>query len=277
MEAGGTHPSECAAAAQIREQTAAYEKGPVDSSVSPTAVGKKSSIFVERSKTAHSKCKTCEQPIPKGALRCGVEAYSSGHLTTVWAHAECFLKAISVEYCATTRGKCRGSGAPFQQGSLRVGLAVGSHRSWWLPQEAARWTQLVLKEDEGRSELKVSGFEALEQEHHGPLLELLRSGQLPPCELRRKVPAASRSRRSSQPPAAETSAAVAAPSTVAGAVAAVGASEGSGGAATSTFGAGFSVGAGTHELDLDLEGAGSHELDSDLDDEDDGFEMIVGA
>lgn len=151
-------------------------------------------FMLERAKTARSLCRTCGKPIDKGQARCGTKAHVSGRSVMIWAHAPCFLEKVTVEYVAARRGKCRGSGEAFAPGDVRVSLGIGGHKTWWSPLQAARWTVPVAAAvvEEGAVPLQLeAAMEALDAEHRPHLLQLLRSGLVPPEIIRfRKASAA---------------------------------------------------------------------------------------
>lgn len=52
-----------------------------------------STYSIEHAKSGRSKCKKCKEPIPKGALRIGVETEDTtgaGYTSTSWTHPKCF-------------------------------------------------------------------------------------------------------------------------------------------------------------------------------------------
>eukprot|EP00746_Dinoflagellata_sp_MGD_P006931 gnl/MRDRNA2_/MRDRNA2_113666_c0_seq1.p1 gnl/MRDRNA2_/MRDRNA2_113666_c0~~gnl/MRDRNA2_/MRDRNA2_113666_c0_seq1.p1 ORF type:complete len:511 (+),score=104.94 gnl/MRDRNA2_/MRDRNA2_113666_c0_seq1:43-1533(+) len=169
----------------IESQKEPAESAPLtDDASKGNVVSRKSMVLIELAKTARSICRTCSQGIPREGLRCGLEAYRGGHSVVLWSHGSCFLKSILVDYSSARRGKCRGSGQEFQQGDVRVRLEVGEHSTWWLPAEAAKWTQQVIAKSEGQLET-VQGLENLDVDHREVLLNLLKTGQNPTCALRK--------------------------------------------------------------------------------------------
>ncbi|CAE8740169.1 unnamed protein product [Polarella glacialis] len=168
-------------------------------------------FVVERAKTARSKCRVCDQGVAKDAVRAGVPGYAGGRTTTFWAHGMCFLAQLRADYATSRRSLCRGSGQAFVRGELRVGFEVGSAKTWWKPQEAARWTAAVVAaqaSNEQQAPPSVRGLESLDTEHREPLLQLLHLGRPSPVELRKALVggAAAEARRKRAPSAAKAKA-----------------------------------------------------------------------
>lgn len=146
--------------------------------------GRRHCVRVERAKTARSTCRICDEQVLKDDLRVGMDAFSSGRTMTLWSHASCFLKSVTVEYASARRGKCKGSGVAFVPGDIRVCFEVAAHKTWWLPREAARFTSLMVRQ--GASLVAPKGLELIDDGHSGALLALLGSEVAPPCQLRRE-------------------------------------------------------------------------------------------
>eukprot|EP00435_Cladocopium_sp_Y103_P074980 s16_g52.t2 len=107
--------------------------------------GASAKVNVEKAKTGRSVCRTCGGGIDKDSVRCGLQGYAGGRSVLLWAHANCFLGKLLVDYVPARRGKCKGTGEAFEIGQIRVGFEVGNHKSWWLPSQAARWTCEVVR------------------------------------------------------------------------------------------------------------------------------------
>jgi len=137
--------------------------------------GASAKVNVEKAKTGRSVCRTCGGGIDKDSVRCGLQGYAGGRSVLLWAHANCFLGKIQVDYVTARRGRCKGTGEAFEIGQLRVGFEVGNHKSWWLPTEAARWTCEVFRLS-GAVMPDLRGIDELEEAHRSGLLELLKSG-----------------------------------------------------------------------------------------------------
>ncbi|CAE7189825.1 unnamed protein product [Symbiodinium pilosum] len=169
----------------------------------------KARVVIEHAKTPRSVCRICGNSIDKGSVRCGVQGYAGGRTVQLWAHANCFLKNIRADYVTSRRCLCKATGEQIEVGHIRVGFEVGNHKSWRLPAEAARWTSLVVAElGEGSNVLStVQGLDDINEEHRGPLLELLQTGKAPEIELKRAVAsAAKRPRPKAKQPAMKTAA-----------------------------------------------------------------------
>mmetsp|Transcript_93029 Transcript_93029/g.146139 ORF Transcript_93029/g.146139 Transcript_93029/m.146139 type:complete len:281 (+) Transcript_93029:3-845(+) len=138
---------------------------------SAETVVRKSCITIDHAKTNRAICRTCNQTIQHGTLRCGVESYAGGRISMQCSHVDCFINRIRVEYCSSRRGKCKGSGEAFVSGSVRVGFEVGVTRSWWCIREAAKWTKRLV--DEGKRIESVLGLDSLEPDHRVALLSML--------------------------------------------------------------------------------------------------------
>lgn len=137
--------------------------------------GASAKVNVEKAKTGRSVCRTCGGGIDKDSVRCGLQGYAGGRSVLLWAHANCFLGKIQVDYVTARRGRCKGTGEAFEIGQLRVGFEVGNHKSWWLPTEAARWTCEVFRLS-GAVMPDLRGIDELEEAHRSGLLELLSEG-----------------------------------------------------------------------------------------------------
>jgi hypothetical protein len=49
------------------------------------------SVFVQRAKTGRANCPACNNKIPEGEWRVGVDGIAGGRLVTVWLHPICWL------------------------------------------------------------------------------------------------------------------------------------------------------------------------------------------
>ena len=67
-------------------------------------------VVVEMAKTGQSRCRKCADPIPKGELRVGLEAWISGRKAVTWQHPPCFLQGLRFAAATTGRSKCKATG-----------------------------------------------------------------------------------------------------------------------------------------------------------------------
>uniref|UniRef100_A0A7S4FSB7 PARP-type domain-containing protein n=1 Tax=Eutreptiella gymnastica TaxID=73025 RepID=A0A7S4FSB7_9EUGL len=81
-------------------------------------------------KTGQSRCRKCADPIPKGELRVGLEAWISGRKAVTWQHPPCFLQGLRFAAATTGRSKCKATGDLMPKGAARLGLTSHTTTHW---------------------------------------------------------------------------------------------------------------------------------------------------
>ncbi|EKX54105.1 hypothetical protein GUITHDRAFT_100352 [Guillardia theta CCMP2712] len=121
-------------------------------------------VFLEDAKSGRAKCPACQEKIPTGDKRVGVDTFRGGRFVVSWLHPSCFLKNTLFDYNKSGRGKCKVTKSDFIKGQLRLGYRNGMESYGYACIDgAAKFLPEILEADQEFRLEDVSGWGELSE------------------------------------------------------------------------------------------------------------------